>query len=143
MVCICSWFLIPKGRNACDLGDQHQVCQSCVDADLALRPRKTEIGPFHKMEKPDLDFLSLSPFLNPRKQLAQSFSAANSCSSLRSLLLFQRLTPIAVPAAAAARMDQGRSCCADGCHPATPPRFSVCLGKDSLCLLNSYRQSCS
>lgn len=46
------------------------------------------------MEKPDLDFLSLSPFLSPRKQLAQSFSAANSCSSLPSLLLFQRLTPV-------------------------------------------------
>ena len=135
MVCPCSWFITPKGRKA--------WVQSRVDADLVFRQRKTEIGLFHEMEKLEPNFHSASHFLNSGNQPAESISAANSCLSLCLLLLFQRLIRIAMSSATTAGGVREVPIGLVACHPSAPPRFSVCLGKESLHLLNSYCQSCS
>lgn len=90
------------------------------------------------MEKLELNFLSASPLLNSRKQLAQSFSATNS-----GLFLFALAFPEADPDCYAL----GHHCWrGSGKFPldlSAPPRFSACLVKESRHLLNSYCQSCS
>ena len=125
VVCPCSWFIIPKGRKAW----VQKVGQPCVDADLVSRRRKTEIGPFHEMEKLELNFLSASPFFNSRKQLAQSFSATNSGPFLCLPSLFQRLIWIAVPLATTAGGDQGGSRWTSGLSPVCSSQVFSLLGK--------------
>lgn len=125
MVCPCSWFIILKGRKAW----VQKVGQFCVDADLVFRQRKTKVGPFHEMEKLEPNFLSASPFLNSGNQLAQSFSATNSCLSLCLLLLFRRLIWIAMPSATTAGGGQGSSRWTGGLSPFCSSQVFSLLGK--------------
>ena len=75
VVCVCCWLIIPKGRSAWYVGSL-----SCANLVWVLSFKTKEDKYVHlQRQKPDLGFLSSSPF-NPRK-LAQSFSATQSCSS--------------------------------------------------------------
>lgn len=99
------------------------------------RLRRTERGPTRKTEKPDLNFLPPPrprPFPNLRKQLVQRVFLPRTAFLPLSAPAFSEADPDCGAYPTSAVVQRGRPCWTDGCHSASPLRFSVCLRKETI-----------